>query len=243
MCEDFLSQRFLVLRPNPRQSPFDAAWERGMPWVSEKDVRQCCVMRGFEGVMKRVTLTSFSCFGKMLLTSVFAQQLWACVTVYVVIMIVSFSLIHLNINCSPMLPVLVAEPFYPLSSCPRRSSGDRNISTAWSLWRSTSEPTSTSRKAARPLAVLRARPVTPSRPLLPPLHPLGRSTAQMTCERDAFITSRIQVKVYTLILILFTREMGLLLCNESKIELGLWEMLSSLRAGFQAEKFKDEVMF
>lgn len=179
----------------------------------------------------------------MLLTSVFAQQLWACVPVYVVLMIVSFSLIHLNINCFHMKPVLVAQPFYPLSSCPGRSFGDRNIWTAWSLWRSTSEPTLTSRKAKRPLAFLRARPVTPSHPLLLALHPLGRSTAQMTCERGAFIMSRIQVTVYTLILILFTWEMDLLFCNVSKIQLGLWEMLSSLRAGFQAERFKDEVMF
>lgn len=139
----------------------------------------------------------FSCFGKMLLTSVFAQQLWACVTIYVVLMIVSFSLIHLNINCFHMKSVLVSQPFYPLSSCPGRSFGDRNIWTAWSLWRSTSEPTLTSRKATRPLAVLRARLVTPSHPLLLALHPLGRSTAQMTCERGTFIMSRIQVTVYT----------------------------------------------
>lgn len=185
----------------------------------------------------------FSCFGKMLLTSFFAQQLWACVIVYVVLKIVSFSLIHLHINGFHMWPVLVAQPFYPLSSWPGRSSGDRNIWTACSLWRSTSEPTLTSRRATRPLAALRARPVTRSPPLLPALHPLGRSTAQMTCERGAFITSRIQVNVYTLVLILFTWEMGLLFCSVSKIELGLWEMLSSLRAGFQAERFKDEVMF
>lgn len=184
-----------------------------------------------------------SCFGKMWVTSVFAQHLWACATVYVVSTIASFSLIHLNMNCSRMFPVLVAQLFYHLSSRPGRSSGDRNIWTAWSLWRSTSEPTSTSRKATRPLAGLRARPVTPSRPLLPALPPHGQSTAQMTCEWGAFITSRIQVNVYTLILVLFARGMVLLFCNVSKIELGLREMLSSLRAGFQAERYEDEVMF
>lgn len=67
MCEEFLSQRFLVLSPNPRQSPFDEAWERGMLWVSEADLSLCCVMKGCEGVMKRVTLTaSFPVLEKML---------------------------------------------------------------------------------------------------------------------------------------------------------------------------------
>lgn len=39
-----------------------------------------------------------------------------------------------------------------------------------------------------------------------------------------------------------TGEMGLF-CNGSKMEFGLWEMLSSLRVEFQAGRFKDEVMF